>query len=190
MELERERKEKIALINQQVELEIERKEKEIALRNKQAELERESKKKEIDITDKQAELEREREDKEAAKKRNSALSEANKKAERRIRNGTVVLVLTLFFAGILGIFAAREGERVIQANIKASQAEKQLEETLKQITNAKQIIDIKQKKEAEEIKRIAEEKRRISQDTILFGLPSLMMVLYIISRLVDIKSND
>jgi len=149
-----------------------------------------SREKEIAVRNQEAELERERKDKEAIEQRNLVLSEANIKAKRRIRNGTVVLVFALFFAGILGIFAAREGEKAIQANIKASQAEKQLEDTLKQITSVKQIIHIKQKREAEEIKRIAEEKRHTSEYTIGLSLSSLMIVLYIISRLVDIKSND
>lgn len=46
----------------------------------------------IAAEEKEAELERERKDREAAEQRNQVLSEANRKAKRRIRDGTIVLV--------------------------------------------------------------------------------------------------
>jgi tetratricopeptide (TPR) repeat protein len=49
-----------------------------------------------------AKLERETKDREAAEKRNQVLAEANKKAQRRIRYGTVVLFLTLVLTVWLG----------------------------------------------------------------------------------------
>jgi hypothetical protein len=71
-----------------------------------------SREKEIAVRNKEAELERERKDREAAEERNQVLSEANIKAKRRIRNGTVFLVLALLGAVSLGIFAAREGSKL------------------------------------------------------------------------------
>ena len=74
-------------------------------------------KKEIDeqiaVADKEAQLERERKDREAAEQRNQALAEANRKAQRRITIGSVVLVATLLVAVISAILAGRE---VLKAN--------------------------------------------------------------------------
>jgi hypothetical protein len=74
----------------------------------------------IAVADKEAQLERERKDKEAAEQRNQrlaeanqALAEANRKAQRRITIGSVVLVATLLVAGISAIQAGRE---VVKAN--------------------------------------------------------------------------
>ncbi|WP_293095209.1 AAA-like domain-containing protein [Moorena sp. SIO3I6] len=50
-----------------------------------------------------AELERERKDREAAQTRNLVLTEANRKAKRRMRFGLGVLILALLGAGISGI---------------------------------------------------------------------------------------
>ncbi|NES18530.1 MAG: CHAT domain-containing protein [Symploca sp. SIO3E6] len=55
-----------------------------------------------------AELERERKDREAAQKRNQVLTEANRKAQRRIQIGAVVLIVGLLGAGISGILAGKE----------------------------------------------------------------------------------
>ena len=67
-----------------------------------------SKEKEIAVRNQEAELERERKDREAAEQRNFVLSEANVKAKRRIRNGTVVLIFTLAFTAISSFVAANK----------------------------------------------------------------------------------
>ncbi len=83
-----------------------------------------SREKEIAVRNKEAELEREGKDREAAEKRNLVLSEANIKAKRRIRNGTVVLVLALLGAVSLGVFAAREGYKLasVKKNVETVQS--------------------------------------------------------------------
>jgi hypothetical protein len=58
--------------------------------------------------DKEAELERERQDKEAAEERNQLLSKANKKAQRQIGIGIVVLIVTVVGAAILGASAHKQ----------------------------------------------------------------------------------
>jgi hypothetical protein len=68
----------------------------------------------IAAEEQEAKLERERKDREAAEQRNQVLSEANKKAKRRIRNGTVVLILALLGAVSLGVLAAIEGNKALE----------------------------------------------------------------------------
>ncbi len=80
-----------------------------------------SREKEIAVRNKEAELERERKDREAAEQRNQVLSEANIKAKRRIQNGTVVLVVALLGAGIVGLLASRN---VVDANNKLAKVKK------------------------------------------------------------------
>jgi len=77
----------------------------------------------IAVADKEAELERERKDREATEKRNQVLAEAHKKAQRRIRNGTVVLILTLFLTVLSGIITTYFARQVaaLQKQINESQ---------------------------------------------------------------------
>ncbi|BAY27330.1 TPR repeat-containing protein [Calothrix sp. NIES-2100] len=63
---------------------------------------------EIAAKEQEAALERERQDREAAEYRNKLLSEANRKAKKQIRNGTIILVLTLLGAAIAVILAGKE----------------------------------------------------------------------------------
>ncbi|MBD2772296.1 AAA-like domain-containing protein [Iningainema tapete] len=67
----------------------------------------------IAILEKEAQLERERKDREAVEKRNLVLSEANKKAQQRMRIGGIVLAVTLSIAGTLGVLAYRSGKQLI-----------------------------------------------------------------------------
>lgn len=62
---------------------------------------------EMAVREKEAQLERERKDKEAVEKRNLVLAEANKKAQRRILIGSILLIGTLSLTGILGIRATQ-----------------------------------------------------------------------------------
>ena len=103
---------------------------------------------EIAAKEKEARLERERKDKEAAEQRNQVLSDANNKAKKRIRNGSVVLILALLGAVSLGIFAAIEGNEALKAqkyaetaNSKAEEAEKKSEEAEKNLENAQTHIN-------------------------------------------------
>jgi hypothetical protein len=69
---------------------------------------------EIAAQEKEAQLERERKDREAAEGRNFLLTSANIKAKRQIRSGSAILFLALFVAGILGVFAANEGNKALK----------------------------------------------------------------------------
>jgi hypothetical protein len=62
----------------------------------------------IAVADKEAQLERERKDREAAQQRSQTLAEANRKAQRLIVIGSVVLGTTLLVATISTFFAGRE----------------------------------------------------------------------------------
>ncbi|MDJ0618439.1 MAG: DUF3856 domain-containing protein [Calothrix sp. MO_192.B10] len=92
-----------------------------------------SKEKEIAVRNKEAELERERKDREAAEQRNQVLSEANVKAKRRIRNGTVVLVVALLGAVSLGGLAAIQGEKALKAQKNADDAKQEVELAKQQV---------------------------------------------------------
>lgn len=65
-------------------------------------------KEKIAAEEREAALERERKDREAAEKRNQVLSEANKKAQRRISIGFVILVVTVLGAATVGIFSKKQ----------------------------------------------------------------------------------
>lgn len=78
----------------------------------------------IVIDEQEAKLERERKDREATEQRNQVLSEANNKAKQRIRNGTIVLAVTLLGATISGILA---WNKVNQANIRHKNTETEVE---------------------------------------------------------------
>jgi hypothetical protein len=101
----------------------------------------------IAVEKREAQLERERKDKEAVEKRNLVLSEANIKAKRRIRNGTIVLVLALLGAVGLGIFGAREGIKALDAQRKAKTEESKAQQ-------AQKIADDANKKAGEERKNV------------------------------------
>ncbi|MGB7377502.1 MAG: AAA-like domain-containing protein [Rivularia sp. (in: cyanobacteria)] len=105
-----------------------------------------SREKEIAVRNKEAELERERKDKEAAEERNQVLSEANIKAKRRIRNGTVVLVLALLGAVSLGVFAATEGNKAFQAQDKALKAQEMFKDANTKAEEANKKAEVERKK--------------------------------------------
>jgi AAA-like domain/GUN4-like len=121
---------------------------------------------EITAKEQEAALERERQDKEAAESRNQLLSKANKKAQKQIRNGTAVLFLAIFIAVILGVFAAREGKKALQAqemlkdaNTKALQANKKVEDanTKAQQAETKVIALQQQAQQAQKIADVAKQ---------------------------------
>ena len=124
-----------------------------------------SREKEIAVRNQEAELERERKDKEAVEKRNLVLSEANIKAKQRIRNGTVVLVLALLGAVGLGVFAAGEGNKALEAqkmfkdaNTKAEEANKKTEE------ERKKVVDFQQR--TQELQTVANNAQQQAQNAV------------------------
>ncbi|MEA5593119.1 GUN4 domain-containing protein [Rivularia sp. UHCC 0363] len=86
----------------------------------------------IAVDERDAQLERERKDKEAVEKRNLVLSEANRKAKQRIRNGTIVLSLAL-----LGTVTS-----ITIAGWKVLEAQKKLEETYTYVANPLQLKEL------------------------------------------------
>ncbi|MEH1884586.1 MULTISPECIES: AAA-like domain-containing protein [unclassified Nostoc] len=83
---------------------------------------------EIAALEQEAGLERERQDREAAEKRNEVLAEANKKAQRRIRIGSVVLVLTLLGAASSIIWAGKNIQEIRETTKQISTLSKLSEE--------------------------------------------------------------
>ncbi len=75
----------------------------------------------ISVEQKAAQLERERKDKEAVEKRNRVLSEANRKAKQRIRNGTIFLAVTLLGAVISINWAGKDIKERLEISTLISQ---------------------------------------------------------------------
>ncbi|MBE8992536.1 AAA-like domain-containing protein [Nostoc sp. LEGE 12450] len=103
---------------------------------------------EIAVKEQEAALERERKDREAAEGRNQLLSEANKKAQRQISVGVVVLVVAVLGAVTLGIWSRNEVEA----------ANSQVNEAKKNITQAQEKAT-----EAEELEQQAKEGEKLAQ---------------------------
>ncbi|NEP56919.1 MAG: hypothetical protein F6K31_07815 [Symploca sp. SIO2G7] len=81
----------------------------------------------------EAELERERKDREAAEKRNQVLIDANRKAQRRIQIGAVVLIVAVLGAVVSGVLA---GNKVIEANSEVKEANTKVEKANERATEA------------------------------------------------------
>ena len=113
----------------------------------------------IAAEEQEAQLERERKDKEAAEQRNLVLSEANIKAKRRIRNGTVVLVLALLGAVGLAVFAAREGNKAFLAQKNADNAKQEVRKANNQVEQAQKDVEQKQKEVTEANSKIEKLKK-------------------------------
>lgn len=96
-------------------------------------------KKEIDeqiaVADKEAQLERERKDREAAEARNQALTEANRKAKRRIQIGAAVLIVAVLGA-VISVGLAEK--KVSEANSKVAKAEQQTKQARSEENKANQ----------------------------------------------------
>lgn len=101
---------------------------------------------EIAAKEQEAALERERKDREAAEGRNQLLSEANKKAQRRISVGVVVLVVAVLGAATLGIWSRKEVEA---ANSQVNEAKKSLTQAQQKATEAEELEQ--QAKKGEEL---------------------------------------
>ena len=94
---------------------------------------------EIAAQKQEAALERERKDKEAVEARNQLLSEANRKAQRRISIGIVVLIVTLIGAATVGVLSRKQVERADQL-VKSAQT--QLEKTKEEIKAVQELNDL------------------------------------------------
>jgi hypothetical protein len=87
---------------------------------------------EIAAKEQEAALERERKDREAAENRNKLLSEANEKAKQQIRNGTIILILTVLVAAISVILAGKE----------VKEAQQKLKETYTYVAYLQQLREL------------------------------------------------
>ena len=101
---------------------------------------------EIAAHEKEAQLERERKDREATEQRNLLLMEANIKAQRQIRSGSAVLLLALFGAAILGIFATTEGNKALKAQEMSKKADTKAEKANKKFQDANTKAETAEKK--------------------------------------------
>ncbi|WP_082650543.1 AAA-like domain-containing protein [Mastigocoleus testarum] len=103
-----------------------------------------SKEKEIAVRNQEAELERERKDREAAEQRNQVLSDANKKAKRRISIGSIILLVTLLGAiasVIVGVKQVETANRQVEeAKDDLVQAKQQEKSALEQVNKANQTV--------------------------------------------------
>lgn len=126
---------------------------------------------EIAVRQQEAALERERQDKEAVEARNQLLSEANKKAQRRISIGIVVLVIAVLGTVGLGIFSRQQvdtansqvqaaKEKVNSANTQVNEAKNKLTEAQKNERKARDSVvqAKKQERQAKENEKLAQQK--------------------------------
>ncbi|MBC1279695.1 GUN4 domain-containing protein, partial [Nostoc sp. UCD121] len=117
----------------------------------------------------EAALKREREDKEAAEARTQLLSEANRKAQRRISVGVVVLVVAVLGAVGLGIFSRQQvdvaNSQVQAADQKVNSANAQVNEAKNQLTEAQENEQKSQDSAAQAKKqeRLAKENEKLAQ---------------------------
>ncbi|WP_414573113.1 GUN4 domain-containing protein [Nostoc sp. CCY 9925] len=93
---------------------------------------------EIAVKQQEAALERERQDKEALEARNQLLSEANKKAQRRISIGIFVLVVAVLGAAILGGLAK---QKIDNANEQVKAANSQIDAANERVKTANSQVD-------------------------------------------------
>ncbi|MEI2577509.1 GUN4 domain-containing protein [Scytonema sp. PRP1] len=94
---------------------------------------------EIAAQEKEAQLERERRDNEAVKQRAQLLAEANKKTQRLIRNGILVIISSLLFAG----FFAKKAYDFEQ---KASHYKKEIEKGQEYLKLGQELVNLKDDK--------------------------------------------
>ncbi|HAC66001.1 MAG TPA: hypothetical protein DCF68_21330 [Cyanothece sp. UBA12306] len=100
---------------------------------------------EIAAKEREAELEREKTAREGAEEAEKIQAKANQKAQRRIRNGSIVLGLTLLAAIACGAWGVQAGKKAqeqnkiaIEAEERAIKAENKEEQANKEVTNSKQ----------------------------------------------------
>ncbi|MBC1220745.1 GUN4 domain-containing protein [Nostoc sp. UCD121] len=122
---------------------------------------------EIAAKEQEAAFERERKDREAAEGRNQLLSEANKKAQRRISVGVVVLVVAVLGAATVGGLAKRQvdaaNKRVETANSQVDAANERVKAADAQITRANKNLEQAQTKLTETQKNEQKAKNNVAQ---------------------------
>lgn len=118
----------------------------------------------IAVQEQEAALKREKEDREAAEARNQLLSEANKKAQRRISSGVVVLVVAVLGAVGLGTFSRQQVDianfQVKSANTQVNEANKKLQKAQESERKARDSFAQakKQEQQAKENEKLAQQK--------------------------------
>ncbi|MBD2206025.1 AAA-like domain-containing protein [Calothrix sp. FACHB-1219] len=117
---------------------------------------------EIAAKEKEAALERERKDKEAAESRNKLLSEANRKSQKQIRNGAAILFVAVFIAVILGVFAAREANKALQAQKRFEEANTKAQQANTKTQEAEQKV-IALQQQAQQVQKIADAAKQEAQ---------------------------
>ena len=111
---------------------------------------------EIAAKEQEAALERERKDREAAEGRNQLLSAANKKAQRRISVGVVVLIVAVLGAATLGILSRNQ---IDAANKQVQTVQSQADEAKKSLTQAQE-NERKARDNATQAKNLEQESRK------------------------------
>ena len=126
----------------------------------------------IAVEEQKARLERERKDREAAEQRNKVLSEANRKAQRRISIGSIILLVTLLGAIASVIVGVKQVET---ANKRVEAADKQVKEATSKLEKAEEQAKIaheneeKATKSAEQAKqqeKLAKSNERLAQEQV------------------------
>ncbi|AFY34678.1 AAA-like domain-containing protein [Calothrix sp. PCC 7507] len=119
---------------------------------------------EIAAKEKEAVLKRERKDREATESRNELLSQANKKAQRRISVGIVILVVAVLGAATLGILSRKQVEvankQVDKAQKNLTQAQQKTKDVQESERKAKDSYAqaISQERKAKENEKLAQQK--------------------------------
>ncbi len=115
---------------------------------------------EIAAREQEAALEREKKDREAAESRNQLLSEANKKAQQQIRKGTTVFFLTFFIALLLGLLSAIQGNKALEAQKQAKDAQQSEQKAKKSAEQAKE-----QEQKAKDNENLAQQRIKKAKKT-------------------------
>ena len=121
------------------------------------------KEEEIANKEKEAELERERRAREAAEKAERIQAEAKRQAQQKIRIGTIVLIITLLFAGIFGVLAKIAIQQLHQAKAELEKVEKYLASEEKSYELAKNLSNISHK---DQINKLLNQSKNIENTSI------------------------
>ncbi|NER19442.1 MAG: CHAT domain-containing protein [Symploca sp. SIO1C2] len=126
-----------------------------------------SEKKVIEEQIRDAELERERKDREAIEKRNWVLTEANRKAQRRIQIGGVVLIVAVLGAVVSGVLAGNKvleaNSQVQEANSKAKEANSKFQEANTKVKEASTKVEKANYELSQTQQKVFEEQKKAQQ---------------------------
>ncbi|MBD2441560.1 AAA-like domain-containing protein [Nostoc sp. FACHB-110] len=115
---------------------------------------------EIAVKQQEAALERERQDREAAEARNQLLSEANKKAQRRISVGVVVLIVAVLGAATVAGFAK---QNVDKSNEQVKTANSQVDKANEKVKTADAQVDTANKRVQTANSQVAKANKNLEQ---------------------------